>query len=209
MFNKEAYERIAKEVSPNVKILAATKTKPTKDIQEAIKSGIKIIGENYVQEAEEKYKELKEFFKENNVSFHLIGHLQSNKAKIAAAIFDCVQTIDSLKLAKKLDSACKELDKTIDVFIEINFEEQKSGIKIGNLDELISQLKNLQNLNLLGFMVIPPLGKEKECFSKLKELKEKYNLEELSIGMSSDYLSAIESGSTLIRLGTALFGERA
>ena len=209
MFNNEAYGRIKAEIPPNVKILAATKTKPVEDIIEAINSGINIIGENYVQEAEEKYEKLKILFKEKNISLHLIGHLQSKKARKAAEIFDCIESIDSVKLTEKIDNACKELNKKIDIMIEINFgETQKSGVLIPELDSLIEKIKIFQNINLIGLMCIPPIGKEEETFKKMKEFKEIYHLKELSIGMSSDYKTAIAHDSTIIRLGTILFGER-
>jgi hypothetical protein len=209
MFNKEAYERIKAEIPEKVKILAATKTKPIEDIIEAVNSGVKIIGENYVQEANEKYNQLKELFKEQSVSFHLIGHLQSNKVKIAAEIFDCIQSVDSIKLAEKISNVCNELNKKMDIMIEVNFGEgQKSGVLISELASLIEKIEALQNLNLIGLMCIPPRGKEKESYKKMKELKEEYDLKELSMGMSSDYKEAISYGSTIIRLGTILFGER-
>lgn len=209
MFNKKEYEKISSEIPKNIQILAATKTKTAEDITEAINSGIKIIGENYVQEAEEKHDKLKELFKEKGVSFHLIGHLQSNKIKDAVRIFNCIETIDSQENAEKIDKICSELNKKIDIMIEINFnEKQKSGIQISELDKLISRIKNLNNINLAGLMCIPRLEEKKECFEKMKELKELYNLKKLSMGMSSDYKLAIEYGSTLIRLGTVLFGER-
>ncbi len=209
MFNQSVYEKIKSEIPNSVKILGVTKNKPIEDIGKAINSGIKIIGENYIQEAEEKYEKLKELFLERNISFHLIGHLQSNKTRTAIKIFDCIETIDSSKLAEKINSVCGELSKKIEIMIEINFDEnQKSGIKIEELNSFVEKIKHLQNLNLVGLMCIPPIGKEKECFEKMKELKEEYNLKELSMGMSSDYKIAIENGATIIRLGTILFGER-
>lgn len=209
MFNKEAFEKIKSEIPNSVKILGVTKNKPIEDIGEAINSGIKIIGENYIQEAEEKYGRLNPLFKKENVSFHLIGHLQSNKVKTAVRIFDCIETIDSLKLAELINKFCRGLNKKIEVMIEINFDEnQKSGIKIEELNFFVDKIRNFQNLNLIGLMCIPQIGKEKECFEKMKELKEEYNLKELSMGMSSDYKIAIENGATIIRLGTILFGER-
>ena len=209
MFNKKAYKQIKEEIPKDVKILAATKTKSIEDIKQAIDSGINLIGENYVQEAEEKFKIIKDILKEKNIEFHLIGHLQSNKVKEAVKIFDCIESIDSIKLANKLNNTCEELNKKINIFIEVNFdEEQKSGIKINELDNLVIEIKKLNNLNLIGFMTIPPIGKERDSFKKLKLLKDQYNLKELSIGMSSDYKLAIENNSTLIRLGTLLFGER-
>lgn len=209
MFNQKAYEKIKAEIPSNIKILAATKTRVIEEIYQAINSGVKIIGENYVQEAEEKYEKLKDLFRERKISFHLIGHLQSKKAKRAVKIFDCIETVDSIKLAEKVNNICRELNKRIDVMIEINFNEnQKSGIQIPEIGLFINKIKNLQNINLVGLMCIPPIGKEEECFKKMKELKDEYKLKELSIGMSSDYNLAINNGSTIIRLGTILFGER-
>ncbi len=209
MFNQSAYEKIKSEIQKDIRILAATKTKSIEDITEALNSGIKIIGENYVQEAEEKHGKLKELFKERNVSFHLIGHLQSNKIKDAVKIFDCIETVDSIKLAEKINKICSELNKKIDIMLEVNFnEKQKSGIQISELNKLIGKIKNLNNINLIGLMCIPLIKEEKKCFEKMKELKEKYNLKELSMGMSSDYKLAIEYDSTIIRLGKVLFGER-
>jgi PLP dependent protein len=209
MFNQKEYNQIISEIPENIKILGVTKTKFAEDITEAVNSGIKIIGENYVPEAKEKYEKLKDFFKEKEVSFHLIGHLQSNKVKDAVKMFSCIETIDSIKLAEKINKECIPLNKKIDVMIEINFDElQKSGIKIGELDSLISKINSLGNLNLIGLMSIPPIGKEKESFRIMKKLNEKYKFKELSMGMSSDYKIAIENGATIIRLGTILFGER-
>jgi pyridoxal phosphate enzyme (YggS family) len=208
MFNKESYSKIKSEIPNKIKILAASKTKTSEDIKEAIESGINIIGENYVQEAEEKYKFLKEYFKEKNIEFHLIGHLQSNKVKKAVEIFNCIQTLDSLKLAKKLNEEAKNLNKTLKVFIEINFEQQKSGISPEELPNLIKEVQSLPNLNLQGLMTIPPINQEHQTYKKMQDLKNQFSLKELSIGMSSDYKLAIENGSTLIRLGTILFGKR-
>ena len=209
MFNHEAYRSIKREIPPEIKVLAASKTKPIEDIVEAINSGIKIIGENYVQEAEEKYEKLKDLFREKNISFHLIGHLQSNKTEDAVKIFNCIETVDSIKLAEKIDRACRKINKKGDIMIEVNFgEEQKSGISLTELDFLVNKVKNLESINLIGLMCIPPIGKEEEAYRKMKELKERYKLKELSMGMSSDYKLAINNGSTIIRLGTSLFGIR-
>jgi pyridoxal phosphate enzyme (YggS family) len=209
MFNLQAYQEIKSEIPENIKILAATKTKSIEDIKQAVLAGIRIIGENYVQEAEEKHALLKDFFKQNNVSFHLIGHLQSNKVQEAIKIFDCIQTIDSEKLAVKIDKECRRANKTIKVMIEINFdEENKSGIKLENLNQLAQKIKELSNLRLIGLMAIPPIGQEENCFKKMNELKKQYNFQELSMGMSNDYLTAIKNGSTIIRLGTILLGNR-
>jgi len=209
MFNKEKYLEIQRKIPPGVNIIGVTKTKSAEDIRQAIDAGIKIIAENYVQEAEKKYTELKDLLLEKKVRFDLIGHLQSNKAKKAAEIFDCIQTIDSPKIARVLNKECELINKTIRVMVEVNLgEEQKSGAKEQELEELIEKIKSLENLQLIGLMSIPKVGEELICFKKMKELKERYNLQELSMGMSQDYEEAIENGATLIRLGTILFGER-
>jgi len=209
MFNKEVYEGIRSEIPLPVKILGVTKNKSIEEMIEAINSGIKILGENYIQEAEEKYEKLKELFQKRDISFHLIGHLQSNKVKTAVRIFDCIETLDSLKLAEKINSYCKKLNKKIDVMIEINFDEnKKSGIGAEELSSFLKEIHNFQNLNLIGLMCIPKIGAGEEYFEKMKELKEKYCLKELSMGMSSDYKIAVEKGATIIRLGRILFGER-
>lgn len=208
MFDKNKYKEILGAIPNNVKIVGVTKTKTIKDIKEAIDGRIKIIAENYVQEAELKYKELKDLFKKENIEFHLIGHLQSNKAKKAAEIFDCIETLASIKTANILDKECHKINKILKIMIEVNLgEEQKSGIKEQDLDNFIKQIKEMKNLQLIGLMAIPkPL--DLSAFKKMKELKEKYNLQELSMGMSQDYKEAINFGSTMIRLGTILFGER-
>lgn len=208
MFNKEAYLKIKNEIPPSVKILAATKTQSPETIKQALEFGITLIGENYVQEAKNKYQELENLLKEKNIQFHLIGHLQSGKVNTAIRIFDCIQTVDSINLANKINNACKKINKKIEIFIEVNFESQKSGIKIDELDNLINEIKKMSNLNLRGLMAIPPIDKEKYYFKILKELTEKYQFPELSLGMSGDYQKAINQGSTLIRLGTVLFGTR-
>lgn len=209
MFNKKEYERIKLEIPLYVKILAAVKTRSVDEIKEAINSGIKIIGENYVQEAEEKYENIKNLLREKDISFHLIGHLQSNKIKKAVKIFDCIETLDSEELAEKINNVCKKKGKKINVMIEINFDEpKKQGVQIPDLDSLIQKINSLSNLCLIGFMCIPPIGKKESCFAQMKELKEKYKIKELSMGMSSDYKTAIKYGTTIIRLGTILFGKR-
>ncbi|MBM3247478.1 YggS family pyridoxal phosphate-dependent enzyme [Candidatus Pacearchaeota archaeon] len=208
MFNKEKYQDIIAEIPSNIKIVGVTKAKSPEEIKRAIDSGIKIIGENYIQEAKQKYEELKNLLKEKKIEFHLIGHLQSNKVKDAAEIFDCIQTIDSKKIAHKINESSKNIGKIMKVMIQVNLgEKQKSGIKPEELSSLIQEIRKLKNLELSGIMAIPEEGDEKS-FELLKELKNKFNLNELSLGMSQDYKLAILKGSTMIRLGTILFGER-
>jgi pyridoxal phosphate enzyme (YggS family) len=209
MFNTDTYYRLRKTIPSRVKILAASKGKSIEDITKALESGIIIIGESYVQEAEEKYLKLNDLFREKNVELHMIGHLQSNKIQKAVRIFDCIQSVDSVKAAEIINKECEKNQKKIDVFIEVNMDkDKKAGVDESKLSELVEKIRLLNNLNLKGLMSIPKIGKEDECFKKMNELKIKFGLNELSIGMSNDYEKAIENGATIIRLGTLLFGRR-
>lgn len=206
-------ENIKKNIPDSTVIVAATKTRSIPQIQEGIDAGIQIIGENYVQEAEEKYSVLK-----GKVKFHCIGHLQSNKAKKAAEIFDCIQTVDSVKLAKELDKEAKKLGKTLAVMIEINIanESNKSGCAPDEAPELCKEISKFKNLDLIGLMTLAPyfedVEKVRPYFKSMKQifdcLKEDYDLMFLSMGMSDSYKIAIEEGSNMIRPGTVLFGPR-
>jgi hypothetical protein len=208
MFDNKQYSRIKSSIPKEIKIVGVTKNKTSQDIIAAINSGIKIIGENYIQEAEIKYQEMKEVLKNKSAEFHLIGHLQTNKINEAVKIFDCIQTVDSIKKAEKINEACKKIEKQINVMIQINSgEEQKSGIKKEELITLINKIKELKNLRLIGLMTIPKPNDE-TAFQEMNLLKNKFKLRELSMGMSKDYNQAIKEGSTMIRLGTILFGER-
>ena len=189
-------ERISREIV----IIAASKTFPKEDIFYAKKAGIYDFGENYVQEAEVKFENI------SGIRKHFIGHLQTNKVKKAVKIFDVIQTIDSLKIAEKINEEAGLLKKCIDCFIEINFakEETKSGIFPENTIDFISKLRKFQNINVIGLMTMAP----KENFKEIKRLFDKTGLKYLSMGMSNDYLEAIKNGSNMIRLGRAIFGER-
>ena len=203
---KDNLESIKKDISDDITILAATKKRTVKEIQEAIDSGIRIIGENYVQEAQSKYKELKD-----KTEIHCIGHLQTNKVKKAVKIFDMIQTVDSLKLAKEINKRTK---KIMPVLIEVNIgeEENKDGCMPSEVKSLAEDITKLPNLQLKGLMTMAPKGKEEPYFIKIKDiydrLKEKYNFSILSMGMSDSYREAVKHGCTMIRLGTALFGPR-
>ena len=200
-----------KERDPfKIKLVAITKNVPHHTVSEAINSGLTDIGESYIQEAAEKFPQIKNLKKATK---HLVGHLQSNKAKKAVQLFDVIHSVDSKKLAHKLSHYCIEYNKIIDIFIEVNLskEETKFGIKEEELKDLIEEIKNLKNLNLLGLMTIAPeIESEltRPYFRRLKKLADKFNLKELSMGMTSDYKIAIEEGSTYVRIGTAIFGKR-
>ena len=206
-------EKIKKlEIPKNVVLIAVSKKKPVEFIEEAYNSGQKNFGENYIQEAIEKIKNLSHL---KDIRWHFIGHLQSNKAKIAAQYFHMIQCVDSKKIAKKIDNACAELNKKMPVLVEVNIgnEENKSGILKKNLEELLDFIASLKNLELKGLMCIPPANKDptpyfkdmKRIYDKFKQM---YELSILSMGMSGDYKSAINEGSNMVRIGTAIFGSR-
>ena len=195
-----------------VKLIAVSKKKPTEFIEEAYNSGHRDFGENYIQDAIPKIIKLKHL---KDIKWHFIGHLQSNKVKLAAQYFDIIQTIDSKKLATKLNIACGEFNKIMPILIEINIgiEKSKGGIKQENLLDLLEHIKSLKNLKIRGLMCIPPYDENPEpYFKKMKFLfdrfKEDYNLNILSMGMSGDYNIAIAEGGNMVRVGTAIFGKR-
>jgi pyridoxal phosphate enzyme (YggS family) len=214
---KQNIEKILAELPKYVKLVAVTKTRTTEEIKEAIGSGVKIIGENKIQEAEKKYWQLQQFMKEKNVKFHFIGHLQKNKAKKAVEMFDMIQTVDSIKLAEELNKRSKEINKIQEVLVEINIgkEEQKAGVMPEDAEKLLSEIKKLCCLKVRGLMCIPPFSENPEdsryYFKEIKKLferfRQKYSLDILSMGMSSDYKIAIGEGSNMVRIGTAIFGE--
>ena len=216
--NKKIEMAQSKSVYKNsVKVIAVTKTHPFSFIEESYKSNIYSIGENKVQEAEKKFDS---FEKMPKIERRFIGHLQSNKVRRCLSLFDTVDTIDSVKLAKKLSNFSKELNRETEGLIEINTsgEGQKKGFLPTQLDDIQSCL-NLPNLKVVGLMTIGPntrnIKRVRGAFKELRELKDLINsknrsksLSELSMGMSGDYEVAIEEGSTMIRLGTVLFGVR-
>ena len=190
------------------KIIAVSKTFKLDHIKPLIDFGHKHFGENKVQEAIEKWTNIK---KENkNIKLHLIGRLQSNKVKNALRIFDYIHSLDSEKLANKISQYQKENNLNTKLFIQINIgnEEQKSGINENNINNFYNYCKNL-NLNIIVLMCIPPVNINTEnYFKKMQLLKNKIKLDELSMGMSSDYLTAIKFDASYIRLGSSIFGQR-
>ena len=206
---KQNITKIKETLPNNITILAATKTRTVDKILEAIEAGITIIGENYAQEAESKYEKLK-----GRVKIHCIGHLQTNKVKKAVKIFDCIQTIDSLKLAKEINKEAKKINKIMPVFIEINIakEPNKTGCMPEDAKTLAEKISKLENLRLEGIMTMAPFLEDNEkarpYFRQTKQIFDKLNLKELSMGMSHSYKTAIEEGATIIRLGTIIFGPR-
>ena len=166
------------------------------------------MGENKVQEAIEKWTDIKA--QKQEINLHLIGKLQSNKAKFAVKIFDYIHSLDSEKLAKKISEEQSKQNKNIKLFIQVNIgnEDQKSGISINQLNDFYQFCKQL-NLNIIGLMCIPPFDQNPEgYFKEMQSQKEKLNLKELSMGMSSDYLQAVDYSSTYLRIGSSIFGKR-
>ncbi len=191
------------------KIIAVSKTFSLNKIYPLIEYGHNDFGENKVQEAIEKWGKIKEKFK--NLNLHMIGKLQTNKVKFAVKIFDYIHSVDNIKLAKKISEEQKKLKKNIKIFIQINIghEDQKSGVELKDFEKLYNFCKNDLELNLVGLMCIPPNNQNSEkYFSKMLELKKKFNFEELSMGMSNDYLLALNYGSTYLRIGSKIFGAR-
>jgi pyridoxal phosphate enzyme (YggS family) len=211
-FNLPNYRKIEEFIKKNaqrkVKIVAITKYHPVESVQEAINSGVRIFGENRVQEAKNKYLKLKDTF--GGIELHLTGPLQTNKVKNALQIFDVFQTLDREKLAIEFHKHKESLQEK-NFFVQINTgkEDSKSGVYPESADEFIKYCVNDLNLPVVGLMCIPPSQENPTPhFSLLRKFAEKNNLKQLSIGMSGDYKEAILAGATHIRVGTVLFGSR-
>ena len=201
-----------------VKLIGVTKTVPIERIREGVEAGLNALGENYVQEALEKIKSLQDF----DISWHFIGHLQSNKAKMVTEEFDLIHTVDRKSLAKELNRRARQQGRIIPVLLQVNVgqEETKSGTSSEELRALFEYVSSLDALKVKGLMTLPPYLEDPEevrpYFRQLRNLLEELRrqtsspeeLTELSMGMSHDFEVAIEEGATLIRVGTALFGER-
>ena len=190
------------------KIIAVSKTFSIDKIQPLINHGHLHFGENKVQEAIEKWSDIKKNSPE--IQLHMIGKLQSNKVKFAIKLFDFIHSVDNKKLMKKISDEQKKLNKKIQVFLQVNIgnEPQKSGIEEDNIQDFINYSEEL-NLNLLGLMCIPPADKDPIIFfEKMNILNKKFGFKELSMGMSSDYLKAVENFSTYLRIGSSIFGQR-
>ena len=190
------------------KIIAVSKTFPIEKILPLIEFGHEDFGENKVQEAVDKWTSVKS--QNKNIRLHLIGKLQTNKVKSAVKTFDYIHSVDSEKLAKKIAIECEKINKKIRIFIQINIgkEEQKSGIDIENLENFYEFCNNL-NLEVVGLMCIPPENKDPSYFfSKMEFLKKKFSFDNLSMGMSSDYLTSLDYSSNYLRIGSAIFGKR-
>ena len=201
-----------------VKLVVVSKTVEIERIREAIKAGAAILGENYVQEARDKVGRLG-----REVAWHFIGHLQTNKVKYAADIFDMVHSVDRIELGREIDRVARNKERVMPVLVQVNIsgEETKHGIDKAGLIHLISEMVTLKNISLRGLMTMPPYFDDPEMarpyFRVLRKLKEEMqerfggdiDLVELSMGMSNDFEAAVQEGATLVRVGTAIFGERA
>lgn len=214
---KKAVKEILNELPSGVSLVAAAKTRTSEEIIEAVEAGIEIVGENYVQEAEQVRQVIGD-----RVKWHMIGHLQKNKAKKAVKIFDMIETVDSFKLCKAIDKACADINKIMPVLVEINSgeEDQKAGVIPDLALNLIKEICGLKNIRIKGLMTMGPFSGDPEdarpYFKKTKKLFDSIKQENingvemkyLSMGMSNSYKIALEEGANLVRIGTRIFGER-
>ena len=198
------------ENSSKSKIIAVSKTFPIREIEPLINHGHVHFGENKVQEAVDKWTEAKANFQ--NLKLHMIGKLQTNKVKYVIPLFDYIHSLDNLKLAEKISQEQKKKNKFLKIFIQVNIgnEDQKNGINSNNLSEFYNTCVSELNLDIIGLMCIPPQeGNVEDFFKKMLTLNRSLDLKELSMGMSSDFLEAIKYGSTFVRIGSKIFGNRA
>ena len=214
----ENVKKLLAELPEGVKLVAAAKTRTPEEIAEAAAAGIRIIGENYVQEAEKAYQ-----LTGNKVEWHFIGHLQTNKVKKAITFFDMIETVDSIEIAGEIDKRCTQINKTMPVLIEINSgrEAQKAGVYPENAERLITAVAAMKNIRVMGLMTMGPLAAQAEelraCFRETKMLFDSIKklalpnaeMRYLSMGMTDSYKIALEEGANMIRIGTKIFGQRA
>ena len=213
----ENVKSLLAELPDHVELVAAAKTRTAEEILEAIQAGIRIIGENYVQEAESAYAIVGD-----KAKWHFIGHLQKNKVKKAVNIFDMIETVDSIEIAGEIDKRCREIGKIMPVLIEINSgrEHQKTGVLPEDAEALIRGIAGLENLRIQGLMTMGPFSGNPEdarpYFTETKKLFEKISslcinnvsMRYLSMGMTNSYKVALEEGANMVRIGTKIFGER-
>ena len=191
-----------------MKIIAVSKTFPLDTIQPLIDHGHVHFGENKVQEAVDKWKSIKDH--SNKIKLHMIGKLQTNKVKYVIPIFDYIHSLDNEKLAKKIANEQNKTNKFLKIFIQVNIgmENQKNGIEPKNLQNFYNKCVNEFKLNIIGLMCIPPQNNVESYFGELQKLNNLFNLKELSMGMSLDYLQAVKYGSSFLRIGSKIFGQR-
>jgi len=214
---KQNVDQILGELPDGVQLVAAVKTRAPEEILEAVESGIKILGENYVQEAERAYEVVG-----NKAKWHFIGHLQKNKVKKAVKLFDMIETVDSLELAREIDKRCAQIGRVMPVLVEINSgrEEQKSGVFPEKTEQLVSEISDLNNIRVMGLMTMGPrLGnpedsrpyfvETKKIFERIKKLNlPDVQMRYLSMGMTNSYKIALDEGANMVRIGSKIFGER-
>jgi pyridoxal phosphate enzyme (YggS family) len=214
---RDKVKEILGELPEGVQLVGAAKTRTPEEVLEAIEAGLEIVGENYVQEAERAYSVVG-----SRAKWHMIGHLQRNKARKAVAVFDMIETVDNMKLAGEIDKACRKIGKVMPVLIEINSgeEDQKSGVLPEDALSLIKEMSRLENVRIMGLMTMGPFAGDPEdsrpYFQKTRAIFEKVKdmdipgveMRYLSMGMSNSYRVALEEGANLVRIGTRLFGER-
>lgn len=214
---KQNVSQILSELPEGVQLVVAAKTRQPAEIWEAVKAGAKIVGENYVQEAERAYEVIG-----NRAKWHFIGHLQKNKVKKAVRLFDMIETVDSVATASEIDKRCAQIGKIMPVLIEVNSgrEKQKSGVFPESVEQLVREISALPNIRVMGLMTMGPTRGNAEdarpYFAETRKILEKIkdlglpNLEMryLSMGMTNSYKVAIEEGASMVRLGSKIFGER-
>lgn len=208
---KKAVQRAGRNAE-EITLIAVSKTHPVEILNEALQVGATVFGENKVQEAETKITEIGR----EKAEWHLIGHLQSNKARKAVKLFDLIHTLDSIELAERLERICEEENRAeMSVLVQVDLagESTKNGISESELSNLLKTLESFQHLKMEGFMIIPPYDEDVEkvrpFFRRLREIRDEFLPGgELSMGMSHDFETAIEEGATFVRVGTAIFGER-
>lgn len=218
--NRQIFEtaKACNRSSDAVKLIAVSKRKSVRAVKDAIDAGAGQFGENYIQEAVEKI----DIIADESITWHFIGHLQSNKAKFAVKYFEYIHTVDKFKLAKEINRQAKKINKIQKILLQINIGEEltKSGARIENAIDLVKQIHGFENLSIEGLMCMPPFFDDPEearsYFRQLVQIKKKImdenfdnvSMDHLSMGMSSDFKVAIEEGSTMVRVGTSIFGNR-
>ena len=214
---KQNVKQILSELPDGVRLVAAAKTRTPAEILEAVEAGVKIIGQNYVQEAEKAYEVVG-----NKAEWHFIGHLQKNKVKKAVGTFDMIETVDSVELAREIDKRCAQIGKIMPVLIEVNSgrEAQKAGVFPEATEALAREMAALPNLRVTGLMTMGPLAGDpensrpyfvatREIFEQIKRLNlPGIEMRYLSMGMTNSYKIALEEGTNMVRIGTRIFGER-
>ena len=214
---KENIKKILNNLPQNIDLVAAAKTRTPKEIEEAIEAGVKILGENYIQEAQRAFEVIGK-----RVKWHFIGHLQKNKVKKAVRIFDMIETVDSIETAREIDKRCSQIGKVMPVLVEINSgkEEQKSGALPENAEQLIKEISGLNNIKIVGLMTMGPrFGNPEDSRPYFVETRKIFNnisklglphieMRYLSMGMTNSYNIALEEGANMVRIGTKIFGER-